>query len=123
MVSKVENEIPLDLFVPMSRRQLENFDPHTFRALCHMAIEEGFTSRQKMTELFCNAIPRRNLDDTWPIPSPATCRKVLEFFMTLPDPTGSRLPWRHAGCARPVAKPEPRDLQRRVAGHPQPSPF
>lgn len=115
-----------DLFPAIVQKKAREFsnsskDRETFRSICRVAINEGFTSKQEIAQRFGDALPR-NLEkrsDDWALPNPATCLKILEFFSTL-DPqkaTGSKRPWRHAQYVPPVAEQEPQDSPHMEAVH------
>lgn len=101
---------------------LEKFDAATFRTLCQVAVIDGYTSRQVLREKFGDALPRnveKLSEAVWPVPNPATMRRILEFLATTsPDhATGSTLPWRHAQCVQPEGAPKLPNSPRMVGAH------
>jgi hypothetical protein len=112
-------------FAPIARLQLQkpSVSAVTFRELCKTAIDLGFTSRQKLRDLFGESLPKKPEKETeWPLPNAALCRKVLEFFTTLENATGNKLPWRHSQCVRLEAEQVLPNLPRTVMGHQQRTP-
>ncbi len=91
--------IDADSFKPYCKRLTRKFDEDIFRALCEYAVTRGYTSRQKLRELFSDRLPDKldKAPDKWPLPNPVVCRKILDFLGDInTPPTGSTRPWRHA---------------------------
>ena len=101
-------------------------DCETFNVLCLTALRERITTRQKLHNLFGDAIPRDadkadRSDEKWALPDPAKTREILKYFLSLEipfdnQPSDNRRSWQHAQYDRPEAAPKLPNLPRTAMG-------